>query len=264
MAIFFFVWLFFIGFDDVNGGVKSFIYLTNWAYLVWTTYLIWSAISSTCTFLYFHFLCKQKFVDEYNEIDVNICSHELVLDDRPTGCCGKTGDRTFWYQKIDWVLYTVGTSMAVTVCILYWSLIYNPDEEPPYNIYGGVNLVTHAVNGVVAVVDVLVTGIPFRLLHVLYSIMFSGTYACFTGFYYAGNGTNAVGQPYIYPLLDYGETSGFSAGVVILVIFIYVPLNHLLMYGFYLLREGLLCLNTKYCCGKQTDEQKLKEDFEMS
>ena len=143
----FFVWLFFVGFDDVNGGVKSFIYLTNWAYLVWTAYLIWSAISSTCTFLYFHFLCKQKFVDEYNEIDVNICSHELVLDDRPTGCCGKTGDRTFWYQKIHWVLYTVGTSMAVTVCILYWSLIYNPDEEPPYNIYGGVNLVTHAVNG---------------------------------------------------------------------------------------------------------------------
>ena len=150
--------------------------------------------------------------------------------------------------------------MTVGVTILFWSLIYDPEtvDDLGYDVLGGVNLVTHGVNGLVALADVLFSGIPFRILHVIYPTTFAGAYAVFTGVYHGFNGTNANDNPFIYPVINYGDSPGFASAVVLLTILIYMPIIHLLMYGLFLIREGMVFLVRKHCpCFRYTNGERL-------
>ena len=249
MAIFFFVWLFIAGFAPENGGPKYFIYLTNWANLLWSGYLIWAAIFMTATyFQVVYFLLSGRDVNHGHEEDH--CAYQLLVDDKPAGCCGADGDQSFWYQKISWLLFTIGSGTIVGISVLYWTLDYDPGVDLGYDPFGGVNIVTHLVAGIVGVVEVWLTGVPMRLLHLVYLMAFGAAYAVFTGIYYAAGGTNASNQPYIYSFVDYGERPGSSAAIVIVLVLVYLPMVYLLLYAQFLLREAALYLKNRYCCQK--------------
>ena len=244
---------------EENGGEKFFIYLTNWSYMIWVVYLIWGACSATATFMYTHFLCKDRFVKKPTE--GNRHGYKLIFDDKPTGCCGLQADQTSWHQKVQWVLYNVGIIMALTVSILFWALLYNPQSS--VNNVSAVNLMTHAVNGIMALVDLFVTGIPVRLLHMVYPFAFGGAYSVFTGIYHGFNGTNAQDNPYIYSVIDYNNTPGTATGVILGIMFVFTPLVYLVIYALYLVREGLLYLARRHCCGRCFSTSHSSNDFEM-
>ena len=112
--------------------------------------------------------------------------------------------------------------------------------------------------------DIMVSGVPVRLLHFIYPFIFSGTYAVFTGIYFAAGGVNNInGKPYIYPVLNYGENPGVASAYVLVTVLVLIPLLHLLTWALYLLREGLLYL-FKHICFKQKhntagDKDEMKE-----
>ena len=230
-----------------NGGPKYLIFLTNWSYLVWNAYLIVSAISCTATYFLCYVCCRERFKDREGE-DGSHCQRELVLEDKPVGCCGAQSDKSFWYQKLHWVLFSLAMEVAIGVTILYWALLYNPDSG--FDYFGDLNLMTHLINGIMAVVDIFVTGIPVHLFHVVYILGFSSTYISFAGIYFAAYGTNVQGEPYIYGVIDYGSQPVTAAIYTIVVGLIYYPLMHLLIYCLYLGREGLLYLFRRFCCPK--------------
>ena len=240
LAIVFIIWL------GLNGGdgPKFFIFLTNWSYLLWNAYLLVSAISCTATYVLYHFCCREKFKKREKE-DGNHCQRELVLEDKPVGCCGAQSDKSCWYHKVHWLLFTLGTETAIAVTILYWALLYRPGMDSAFE---GGSLMTHLINGIMAVADILLTGIPVHLLHVVYILCFSSTYASFAGIYFAANGTNVHGEPFIYDVIDYGNEPETAAAYTIVVGVIFYPLMHLILYCLYLAREGLLYHVWRFCC----------------
>ena len=258
LALLFLAWIILAGLAPENDGPLFFIFLTNWSYLVWVGYLIWSAISVTVT--YFGVFCcrRKKYKEQLKEKEEHRCSREVIFRSQSlsTGCCGIKEDKTFWYQKIHWVLYFLGIDITIAVVILYWVAIYDPNVNSGYDYFGGVNLMTHLINGIVALLDIFVAAIPINFLHFVYLITFSGAYSAFTGFYFIANGTNVQGEPYIYSLINYEETPDTAATLVVIISLLYYPLIHIMVYGISLLREGLLYLYKKYCCVTTQDEDK--------
>ena len=229
---------------------------------MWTLYLLWAALAAT--FKYF----KANFYDHtrITQATESSCVVELKsFTAKPTGCCGAKGNGIAWYHQVHWALFNIGAEAAFIVLILYWSFIYAGQS------IDGVNANTHVVNGLVSIIDMLVTGTPIRFLHIYFLPAYGATYVAFSGFYYAANGTNVGGdQPYIYSVLDYGGSPGGAVGIIVGVVFILAPIVHLLFYAMYWIRTGLLELFWRYaCCNRgmthdHLSENEVKEDTDTA
>jgi hypothetical protein len=55
-------------------------------------------------------------------------------------------------------------------------------------------------------IDAFITRTPVRLLHVYQSTLLGLCYTAFTIVYWSLGGTNQFGQPFIYSVLNYGES----------------------------------------------------------
>lgn len=250
LTLFFIVSIFITGFDPINGEEKYFIFLTNWIFFAWTLYCLWSSVSVTITFIQV-FACKKQLED----IDGGgPCNYELLIEERPAGCCGFAGNNIYWHQRILWVLYSAAVHTSIYVVILYWALLYNPNADFNYWSFG--NLVTHLVTGVLAIIEIYLTGIPTRLLHFIYPCLFAVTWLVFSGIYYGAGGTNVSGRRYIYSVLDYMNSPGAAAALGLVAVFATIPL-HVLIYCLFLSRELFLFLVGKHCSCSQprTDEE---------
>ena len=224
MAVYFFCWLVPSGHE---GGVKFFIFLTNWSFLAWNIHLIFSAVSATIT-VCLVYCCPGYAGDSTSTLLEN--PKPYIDIDVPTGCCGREGDATRWYHKIQWVLFNFGVNMTAVVCPVYWALLYNG------GFVDGINANTHLVNGIIALGDVFFSGVPVRLFHFIYPLLFSSVYIVFTGIYFAADGTNVMGDPYIYPVIDYENSPGSAAGWALGGCLLIVPLLYLLLFCLYSVR----------------------------
>ena len=251
MAGYFFGWLIPSGLHELNGGVKYFIFLTNWCYLGWCSYLIISAISATLKISLVYFCKNQSLRDTSTLLDN---PHPYIDIDKPVGCCGQENDATSWYQKIQWLFFYLGAEMAVIVSILYWAIIYSSSD-----VLDGVNVNTHLVNGIIAFFDICVSGIPIRFLHIIYPVLFGVCYGVFSGIYFAAGGTNVDDDPFIYSVLDYENHPGTATVWVLITVLVFIPLLHLLMYGVYTVRFWLTyCLWAKRESAEETMELTIK------
>ena len=147
-------------------------------------------------------------------------------------CCACDTDETTLCDKLSWLLFIIGAEPAVLVTLLYWILLRGGD------LSSGGNLNTHLINGIVAILDLWIIGIPIHIFHVFYTFLFASTYAAFTGVYFAANGTGLEpGENYIYPVLDYESNPGLAAGLILATAFVALPAIHGLFIVQYLLRN---------------------------
>jgi hypothetical protein len=65
------------------------------------------------------------------------------------------------------------------------------------------NLLTHAFNSILMVLDVILVAHPFRLIHFCWSLLFIFIYFCFSVIYQLAGGTGKNNAPSIYPALDW-------------------------------------------------------------
>ena len=233
MAGYFAGWLIPSGLHELNGGVKYFIFLTNWCYLAWCSYLIISAVSVTLK-VSLVYCCKNHSTGLRSTSTLLENPNPYIDIDKPVGCCGRENDATSWYQKVQWVFFYLGAEMAVIVSVLYWVVLYRSSH-----VLDGVNVNTHLVNGIIAFFDICFSGTPIRLLHIIYPVLFAICYTVFTGIYFAADGTNVNDDPYIYSVLDYENDPGTATAWVLIVIMVFVPIMHLLLYGVYTVRFWL-------------------------
>ena len=242
MVLYFISSLIYISIYDREFGPKVTLYVTQWVFYLWNFHLLWAAIFVTITYFRVFFCQKNMF----QERDTGgPCNHELVIDDRPVGCCGIGNNGTFWYQNVYWVLYSITMSVTIFAVIGYWGLVFDPVTDP----ITYANLLKHLIIGILAVVELFVTAIPVRILHVIYPITFTAIWIIFSVIYYGAGGTDIYGNRYIYKVLNYETDPAAAAGLAILVVFVGIPVLHLCIFGLYLLREGLLYLVKKTCCG---------------
>lgn len=106
-----------------------------------------------------------------------------------------------------------------------------------------VNLETHALNAVYVLLNLFVARVPVRFYHLFHSVIYGAVYIAFSGIYYGAGGTNEIGNPYIYSVIDWRKP-GTAILYSIVVVLIALPVVHMLLYGVYLLRIFI----HKKCC----------------
>lgn len=86
-------------------------------------------------------------------------------------------------------------------------------DLPTYKLAENINI--HALPAVILFIDLMVTAIPIRFVHVVYTLLFGCVYLTFAAIYWASGGTDPLGRPYIYGILDFNHPR--TVGLVIVV-----------------------------------------------
>lgn len=182
-------------------GWKMFIMLTYWSYWLLTVSLILKAVN---VWYYIDLKKQGKDIKEY-------------LGDSPR-------------LKTQWVLHNLSTGAAPIVTILFWTIAYDGSG------YTFINCNTHGFNAMFALIDMFVTRMPIRHLHLYHGILYGITYGSFSYFYWLAGGTNQFGEPYIYKPLNYGKAPGVALSYIITIGFVVAPMFHSMMFFTYRFR----------------------------
>ena len=189
--------------------------------------------------------------EKSNSNNIEMCEPNYNLEDRHMSNVNKLawigdtheGTQTThmaWFHKAMWVIYNISASGGLLVTTVFWILLFNPD-------FGlrAFTIIYHGFNTIAMLADTMLTSMPVRLFHVIYSMLLGVVYVLFTVIYWAAGGTDPFGRPYIYPQTDYTGRPVLSSVSQVCLLFIGLPLCQLLTFGFYCLRG---CIKTK--CGK--------------
>lgn len=102
-------------------------------------------------------------------------------------------------ERLYWVLYTVTSSTAICVTIIYWSTIY----DPKIHVKDPLNFMLHLFNTVLMLLDLIIVGVPIRVEHFWWPLVCGVIYILFTVIYYHAGGLDKHGDHYIYKILDW-------------------------------------------------------------
>ena len=240
LVLFFYFWLIYGG---VRIGPVFFIYLTDWSYLAWCGYLLFSAISTGVGLIRNHCYSDDselaRLVNNEEDPRQNWGATEIVsvqISRHNTG--GRIAKVQWFIHKIHWVLFYLGVINALFVTLLFWIVEYGIAHDITSSQLSAVIYCYHGVNAIFALVDIFVTGIPMNCLHVVYPVVFGTVYAVFTVIFYAAGGTDPWGHRYVYSVLNWSKPV-MAFGFVLLCIVIEVVL-YAFVFVLYRLRVWIL------------------------
>ncbi|XP_076443270.1 uncharacterized protein LOC143281880 isoform X2 [Babylonia areolata] len=134
--------------------------------------------------------------------------------------------------KAQWVLQSVSSTTGIIVTGLYWNVLYDPNKPESVR-----SINSHLLNALFVLADVLLSRAPVRIHHFVYSFGFVSLYVLFSLVFWAADGTNDKGDPYIYSLLDYTGRPGRATLVILAVDCVGTPVVHTLLYLLFRLRQ---------------------------
>lgn len=230
---------------------KYFIFLTHWGFIAWNGYLVLSTITVTAAAL-------SQFRDRGNLNAKHVCwdskkfgtSSDNGNKSRTTcskavissknGCSKSAFVPLEVAFKLQWALFLIGGEYAVVISILYWAFYTGSNSDQ--NLCSIDSLHLHAINGIFAVVEMWLSGIPVRICHAIYSIAFGCGYVLFTVLYYAADGRDSLGHRFIYPFLDYGSNAEAAVSLAVSCAVFLAGGIHLI---FFLQYKGRKCITDK-------------------
>ena len=95
-----------------------------------------------------------------------------------------------------------------------------------------ITVCVHLVNSLYVMLDLFITAVPFRILHLWLPEIFGISYTCFSVFHWGYTGAEPI-----YHVLDYQNSPGMSAIYLLTVAFVASPLFHILTFCIYWLRR---------------------------
>nr|CDS28382.1 hypothetical protein HmN_000810600 [Hymenolepis microstoma] len=158
-----------------NIRLNYFLYATNWSFLTYT--LSSNIFAVFCTF--------------YN--------------------CKKDAKVSKWPSEILWFFYGMSMNTVMVTSLVYWAAFWNPSYS---RFYRPESKLKHSIPALTVFLDVGINGLPIRLFHALYPMIFGILYSTFSYFYYADG--NA--QP-IYPVLDWSKPTKAAIACTLIVTF---------------------------------------------
>ena len=180
--------------------------MTYWALITFNLYLLVAAISVSTTFITVQ--CKPSSDEE----------NVPLVRATPPQSCGCSENKVSWYQMVQWLLFIIGNEMAFIVVIYYWLFLY---EGGPID---AASINRHLLNGIVALIDLWVSGVPMKFIHFIYSVLYGAVYVAFTVVYYKCTGR------IIYSTLDYENHFWKALGLVLSAVFVAVPAIHVFIF----------------------------------
>ena len=220
LFLYIFAWLLVSAAVTTSGG-RWLVYLTNLSYLVLV--LGTGAIAILCVVYTIVYYANRNCIQNLPKVETPI---QLTY----------TQDNIPWYVKLVWFLYISGSTLAVLVTIGFWTVLYRCDSNGSNNnttsltVNNTTNLTvnnttdstgncapsaltvhTHGVNGLLALVDLFISRVPFQFLHFFYPAILTALYALLNGIYYA------AGAGVIYTPINYGGNLGIAVVLVIVL-----------------------------------------------
>lgn len=183
------------------------VWLTNWSYFILTCHLVCSATIA---------LLSATGDGRINRKSGRVPLVPFYDEDTPL------------YAKTSWFLFSVASSSAIIVTIIYFVAIYPQIVGVGMDVEN-VNL--HAMNTVVVLLEFAISAIPVRLLHFVYVLTFAAVYTAFSAIYWSTDHSNVL-----YPgVLDWNDP-GKTVVVVSIVGAVGVPLIQAIFFAAYRLR----------------------------
>ena len=224
----------FKGFDFSLGPRRIWIaWLTNWSYLVVCLYFI----LAFGILLHYFFTKKSKPQLEISQKNDNkkFQSKNTTMAIRRNSKDCKTTPKSllnFWY-RLDWILFGGGCTVSLLVTLVYFVVLF---PQKNINFLPPVDIIMHLLNSVIMIIDFIICLLPIRIYHIFYIIFFSLAYIVFSFIYWLVDPVNN----YIYVgLLDWNKPVTTLITSVVLI-FIVMPIIHLVYFGAYKLKLFIL------------------------
>lgn len=176
--------------------MKWFIYFTNWGFIM-------IVVQSMLSVLVVHRYRAEK------------CYSLPCEDEIPMPVSRRT--RTPLLCRAYWLAHNISTDLAFVISLIYWTLVHDPEIHE----VNGLNLLVHGANSLIMFFELLITAHPMRMAHALYGAGAGLAYGIFSAIYWAAGGTDRIGQPAIYPALNWNNP-GPAFGFVALCAFVLV------------------------------------------
>ncbi|KAJ7376716.1 hypothetical protein OS493_033341 [Desmophyllum pertusum] len=214
-------------------GVKLFIFLTNWTYLILNIYFVY-ATTLSCIALYRDYKKQRETVvveielrpgDDHRGGSTNGAT-DLETADRKK-------DALQFQHKLLWFIYVISATGSLWITAGYWSVLVESDTIDANNI------TKHALNSVFMLIDTCLSSIPVHLFHSLYVLLYFLIYIAFSVFYWLLGGTNNEGQPYIYRLLNYSEFKATTGVLLAVFLLLVLPVLQFIFFSITKLRDYL-------------------------
>ncbi|XP_046999853.1 protein rolling stone-like isoform X3 [Schistocerca americana] len=128
-----------------------------------------------------------------------------------------------------WLIYL--TNWGITMCtiqaifglvIVYIAKLKEKHQISEQHPLDAVNILTHAMNGIMMTIDLLIIAHPLRISHMYLPLFFALVYVIFSGIYYLAGGTDRFGRTYIYDILNWEKTGYAFLACLLGLIFIAV------------------------------------------
>ncbi|KAL4227113.1 hypothetical protein ACF0H5_015086 [Mactra antiquata] len=223
--------------------------LKPWMYIIWTSFwaLFYLVTLSLEIFYnidyggkYFIYLTNLSYllqsVNVYLDFTITIYVHWRCKDIRD----GDTANTT-WYIQVLWTVFNINNVVSIMVTLMYYALL-----DPNFN-HSSIN--THLLNSVYTLSTLLFCAKPLQILHFYQPIIFGFLYTVFSIIYHI-----AGGDP-IYSVLDWNKT-GNTALFTCFLLFIGIPVLHIVMFALYTLRKFV---SEKCVCYKDKNEELKRE-----
>ena len=193
LFLYIFAWLIVSAALTTSGG-RWLVFLTNLSYLVLV--LGTGAITILCVVYTTVYYVNRNCIKNLPKVETPI---QLTY----------TQDNIPWYVKLVWFLYISGSTLAVLVTIGFWAVLYRCDSSSCAPSILTVQF--HGVNGLLALVDLFISRVPFQFLHFFYPAILTALYALLNGIYFAAGGG------VVYPPLNYEANLGIAIVLVIVL-----------------------------------------------
>ncbi|XP_047541787.1 protein rolling stone-like [Vanessa atalanta] len=146
-----------------------------------------------------------------------------------------------WYVSLYWLLYNITVSIAIMITALYWILLFSPEikaEQTPAQFW--LDVATHGFNSCVAFVEVILSRTPLHFVHIYQPLGIGLWYAMFSAIYYLAGGTDSIGNPFIYEVLDWRQSD--RAGVIVAISAASLIMLYTALWGLSICRDKLSTL----------------------
>lgn len=237
-AFYFLSWVIYSGFND---GDYWFLYLGNWVLTFVTAHFMLAMFITT------HYCCGAGVEDDpagygprrfkSETYIVGLSSEDEGDEDGEGTSYAKAEDDdnelTFFYKAL-WVFFTIASVNSLVVTITYWSAVHSGVE------IDGLVVNEYIVATVFMLIEVVISNIPVRVLHFVYSHVFGSIYVLFTVIYWAAGGKDKDGNHYIYKSLDYQKHPGAAIFTVFFVLIILQFMLHLFYFVLFRFRAWLV------------------------
>ncbi|VDL25811.1 unnamed protein product [Hymenolepis diminuta] len=127
-------------------------------------------------------------------------------------------------SQILWFFFGMSMNTVLVTSLAYWAAIWEPSY---HHFYLPESRLKHALPACTVVLEACINGLPIRLFHALYPMIFGIIYAVFSYLYYDAGNIHPI-----YPLLDWSKpvdaafacllTVGFSSIMQLVLFLIYV------------------------------------------